>query len=256
MSFSHFNKEATKHDIIFGVHPILEAIHAGKEIEKILIQHEGGSSAFREILNEAKLREIPVQRVPVEKLNRLTRANHQGIIAFASAVSFQPLEQVIMNAFDNGTNPMVIILDRVTDVRNLGAIARSAECAGAALLIVPVQGSAQFNADAVKTSAGALSHLPVHRSPNLKNTLQYLKDSGFSIVAVTEYASEFYYNARFEGPVALILGSEENGISKEYMRWVDQKVKIPMAGKTESLNVSVAAGIMIFEVVRQRLQGN
>lgn len=256
MSFSHFNKEATKPDIIFGVHPILEAINAGKEIEKILIQHEGGSFAFREILNEAKLREIPVQRVPVEKLNRLTRANHQGIIAFASAVSFQPLEQVIMNAFESGSNPIVIILDRVTDVRNLGAIARSAECAGAALLIVPVQGSAQFNADAVKTSAGALSHLPVHRSPNLKNTLQYLKDSGFSIVAVTEYASEFYYNARFEGPVALIMGSEENGISKEYMRWVDQKVKIPMAGKTESLNVSVAAGIMIFEVVRQRLQSN
>lgn len=252
MSFTHYNKEATKPDIIFGVHPILEALQAGKEIEKILILRDGSSFTFREIMQEAKEKDIPVQRVPVEKLNRLTRANHQGIIAFASAISFQPLEQVVMDAFESGANPLIVVLDRVTDVRNVGAIARSAECAGASLLIVPAQGSAQFNADAVKTSAGALNHLPVHRSPNLKNTLQYLKDSGFSIVAVTEHTNELYYGAKFDGPVALLLGSEENGISKEYMRWVDQKVKIPMTGNTESLNVSVAAGIMIFEVVRQR----
>lgn len=252
MSFTHYNKETTKPDIIFGVHPILEALHAGKEIEKILILRDGGSFTFKEIMLEAKERDIPVQRVPAEKLNRLTRSNHQGIIAFASAVSFQPLEEVIMNCFDNGENPLVVILDRVTDVRNLGAIARSAECAGASLLIVPAQGSAQFNADAVKTSAGALNYLPVHRSTNLKNTLQYLKDSGFSIVAVTEHATELYCKAQLKEPIALILGSEENGISKEYMRWVDQKVKIPMSGNTESLNVSVAAGIIIFEVVRQR----
>ena len=252
MSFTHYNKEATKPDIIFGVHPILEALHAGKEIEKILILRDGSSFTFREIMQEAKDKDIPVQRVPVEKLYRLTRANHQGIIAFASAISFQPLEQVVMDAFESGANPLIVVLDRVTDVRNVGAIARSAECAGASLLIVPAQGSAQFNADAVKTSAGALNHLPVHRSPNLKNTLQYLKDSGFSIVAVTEHTNELYYGAKFDGPVALLLGSEENGISKEYMRWVDQKVKIPMTGNTESLNVSVAAGIMIFEVVRQR----
>ena len=252
MSFTHYNKEATKPDIIFGVHPILEALHAGKEIEKILILRDGGCFTFREIMQEAKEKDIPVQRVPVEKLNRLTRANHQGIIAFASAISFQPLEQVVMDAFESGANPLIVVLDRVTDVRNVGAIARSAECAGASLLIVPAQGSAQFNADAVKTSAGALNHLPVHRSPNLKNTLQYLKDSGFSIVAVTEHTNELYYGAKFDGPIALLLGSEENGISKEYMRWVDQKVKIPMTGNTESLNVSVAAGIIIFEVVRQR----
>lgn len=252
MSFSNYAKETTKPDIIFGVHPILEALHAGKEIEKILILRDGGGFTFREIMQKAKELDIPVQRVPVEKLNRLTRANHQGIIAFASAISFQPLEQVIMDAFERGVSPLVIILDRVTDVRNVGAIARTAECAGASLLIVPAQGSAQFNADAVKTSAGALNHLPVHRSANLKNTLQYLKDSGFSIVAATEHSSELYYNADFSGPVALMLGSEENGISREYMRWVEQKVKIPMTGNTESLNVSVAAGIMIFEVVRQR----
>lgn len=240
-----------KENMIYGVHPVIESLEAGKEIERIFIQREKGTSV-REILDLAEKQKVPVQKVPAAKLDGMTRANHQGVVAFVSPIEYQPIEQILMGAYERAETPFLIMLDRVTDVRNLGAIARSAECAGVHGLIVPSRGSAQINADAVKTSAGALNNLPVHRSPNLKDTLRYLKDSGLAITAVTEHGSADYTTADLTGPQVLMFGSEEDGISPEYLKFADARLRIPLLGVTGSLNVSVAAGIMLFEVVRQR----
>jgi 23S rRNA (guanosine2251-2'-O)-methyltransferase len=167
-------------------------------------------------------------------------------------IEYQPIEDILIRAFESGRQPMFVVLDRVTDVRNFGAIARSAECAGIEAIVIPSRGSAQVNADAIKTSAGALNLVPVHRSPNLKNTLRYLKDSGVKLIAVTENGSSNYTTADLTGPVALIMGSEEDGISPEYLKICDDRIKIPLYGSIGSLNVSVAAGIIIFEAIRQR----
>jgi 23S rRNA (guanosine2251-2'-O)-methyltransferase len=239
-------------NLIYGIHPILEALNAGKDIEKILLSRELRNLQVREITSAAEKLEIPVQKVPNEKLDSFTKANHQGIVAFVSMIEYQPIESLLLNTFEAGKQPMFIILDRITDVRNFGAIARSAECAGVDALIIPSRGSAQVNADAVKTSAGALNLVPVHRSPNLKDTLRYLKDSGIRLIAVTEHGSTDYGTTNLAGPVAFILGSEEDGISPEYIKLCDDRIKIPLLGTIGSLNVSVAAGIIIFEALRQR----
>jgi len=241
-------------NLIYGIHPILEALNAGKDIEKILLSRELRNAQVREITSIAEKLEIPVQNVPNEKLDSFTKANHQGIVAFVSLIEYQPIEDILLRAFESGRQPMFIILDRITDVRNMGAIARSAECAGVDAIIVPSRGSAQINADAIKTSAGALNIIPVHRSPNLKNTLRYLKDSGVRLIAVTEHGSTDYSITDLTGPSAFIMGSEEDGISSEYMKFCDDKVQIPLTGSIGSLNVSVAAGIILFEAVRQRNQ--
>jgi 23S rRNA (guanosine2251-2'-O)-methyltransferase len=239
-------------NLIYGIHPILEALHSGKDIEKILLSRELRNPQVREITSLADQLEIPVQKVPGEKLNSITRSNHQGILAFISVIEYQPIEDILIRVFESGKQPMFIVLDRVTDVRNMGAIARSAECAGVDALIVPSKGSAQVNADAIKASAGALNLLPVHRSPNLKNTLRYLKDSGVRLIAVTEHGSTDYSTTNLTGPITFILGSEEDGISPEYLKLCDERIKIPLLGTIGSLNVSVAAGIIVFETVRQR----
>jgi 23S rRNA (guanosine2251-2'-O)-methyltransferase len=239
-------------NLIYGIHPILEALNAGKDIEKILLSREQRNPQVREITVLAEQLEIPVQKVPNEKLDSFTKANHQGIVAFVSMIEYQPIEDVLLHTYETGKQPLFIILDRITDVRNFGAIARSAECAGVDALVIPSRGSAQVNADAIKTSAGALNLVPVHRSPNLKNTLRYLKDSGVRLVAVTEHGSADYGTIDLTGPIAFILGSEEDGISPEYLKLCDDKIKIPLLGTIGSLNVSVAAGIIIFETLRQR----
>lgn len=239
-------------NLIYGIHPILEALNAGKDIEKILLSRELRNPQVREITAAAEKLEIPMQKVPNEKLDSFTKANHQGIVAFVSMIEYQPIESIILDTFESGKQPMFIVLDRITDVRNFGAIARSAECAGVDALIIPSRGSAQVNADALKTSAGALNLVPVHRSPNLKDTLRYLKDSGVHLIGVTEHGSTDYGTTNLTGPVAFILGSEEDGISPEYLKLCDERIKIPLLGTIGSLNVSVAAGIIIFEALRQR----
>lgn len=239
-------------NLIYGIHPILEALNAGKDIEKILLSRELRNVQVREITTIAEQREIPVQKVPNEKLDSFTKANHQGIVAFVSMIEYQPIEDIIIRSFESGRQPLFVVLDRITDVRNLGAIARSAECAGVDAIIVPSRGSAQINADAIKTSAGALNLLPVHRSPNLKNTLRYLHDSGVKLIAVTEHGSTDYTTSDLTGPVAFIMGSEDEGISPEYLKLCDDRILIPLLGTISSLNVSVAAGIIIFETLRQR----
>lgn len=240
-------------NLVYGIRPTIEAIKAGKEVDKLFLQTGLKGELIPELRKLMGDHGIPFQYVPIEKLNRLTRGNHQGVVCYISEVTYYPLDSLLMSVFERGETPLFIILDRITDVRNMGAIARSAVCAGAHGLIIPDRGGAPVNADAVKTSAGALNIIPVHKSPNLKTTIEYLKQSGLRIVSVTEKAKNHYFNASLTGPLALIMGSEEDGVSGEYLSRSDEMIKIPMTGEISSLNVSVAAGIVLFEVVRQNL---
>ncbi len=250
-SSSAFSKKSATP--IFGIHPILEAIRAGKEIEKVFMQKGTGNALMSELYKEITEYKIPFQFVPSEKLNHLVKSkNHQGVVALLSPITYQNIEDIIPTAFEKGETPLVLILDRITDVRNMGAIARTAECAGVHAMIVPAKGSAQINSDAIKTSAGAIFNLPICRSENLKNTIDFLKRSGLQIIACTEKADKQINEINFSTPSAIIVGSEEDGISSEYIRQCDVEASIPLLGETASLNVSVAAGIVLYEVMRQK----
>lgn len=240
-------------ELLFGIRPLIEAIKAGKEIDKAFIQNGLGGELIAELKNLIKKNNIVYQYVPVEKLNRLTRGNHQGIVGFVSPVSSYSVEQLVPKLFEEGKSPLLLILDRITDVRNFGAIARTAECVGAHAMVIPSRGAAQINADAVKASAGALYKIPVCKEQNLKDTIEYLKESGVQIVACTEKTDRLYWDVDLSVPVALIIGSEEDGISPEYLKRADHKVKIPLMGEIASLNVSVATGIVLYEAIRQRI---
>lgn len=246
----HTSPSPTNKEFVFGTQSVAEAIRSGQEIDKILVQRELGMS---EIVKLAEEREIPVQRVPLEKLNRITRKNHQGVIGFISAINYVQLHNVVSGIFEKGETPLLLLLDRITDVRNFGAIARSAECMGVHAIVVPARGAAQINSDALKTSSGALSHLPVCREANFFNTLKYLQESGVQIVACTEKTNQATFEIDFTTPTAILMGSEEDGISPDLLRRADAIAKIPMAGKVESLNVSVATGMILYEALRQRL---
>jgi 23S rRNA (guanosine2251-2'-O)-methyltransferase len=240
-------------NFIFGTRAVIEAVRAGKELEKILIQKGLNNQLFHELRKELQGKDIPYQIVPGEKLNRLTNKNHQGVVAIISEITYYKTEELLGSVFESGKIPLVLILDKVTDVRNFGAIARSAECAGADMIVIADQGSAQVNADAIKTSAGALHRIPVCREKNLKRTIEFLKESGLQIVSCHEKTDRLIYDADFKIPTAIIMGSEDSGISPEYLKRSDVQVKIPMVGKIASLNVSVATGIVLFEVIRQRI---
>ncbi len=241
-----------KTDFIFGMHAVIEAIHSDKEIEKILIKKGLQGELYRELADLAYKMKIPVQTVPIERIDRVTRKNHQGIIAFISPITYHNIEEIIPKLFEEGKTPLVLILDQVTDVRNFGAIARSAEVAGVDAIIVPEKGAAQINSDALKTSAGALHLIPVCRVKNLVLTVKFLKNSGLMVLAATEKGEKYYDAADMTNPMAIIVGSEEFGIEPSLLRTADEWVKIPQYGQISSLNVSVAAGIMIYEAVRQR----
>lgn len=250
---SQSHSQSNMDNIIFGTRAVIEAINAGKEIDKILIQKGLSNQLFNELRKAVQGKDIPFQFVPQEKLNRISNKNHQGIVAFIAEVTYYEVEEQLAQVFEKGKTPLVLILDRVTDVRNFGAIARSAECAGVDFIVIPSRGAAQINADAVKTSAGALNRIPVCREENLKNTIEYLKESGLQIIACHEKTENYHFNADLTKPSAIIMGSEENGISNEYLKRSDVQVKIPMVGSIASLNVSVATGIILFEAVKQRL---
>jgi 23S rRNA (guanosine2251-2'-O)-methyltransferase len=239
-------------DFIFGTRAVMEAINAQKDIDKILINKDLNNELIKELLSLAKEEKIPVVRVPEAKLNRTTRKNHQGVLAHISAIQYASLDNVIDECFSKGIAPLILVLDRITDVRNFGAMARTADCAGVHAIVIPEKGSAQINSDAVKTSAGALNFLPVCRVKNLYYTVKDLKKMGLSVVSVTEKTERAMYEADFTVPTALVLGSEEDGISPELMGISDEFVKIPLSGNIESLNVSVAAGVVIYEAIRQR----
>lgn len=240
-------------NLIFGTRAVIEAVNAGKEIDKIIIQKGLSNQLYSELRKAIKDLDIPIQIVPPEKINRITGKNHQGVLAFLAQITYYETEDLLGQVFEKGKVPLVLILDRVTDVRNFGAIARSADCAGVDFIVIPSRGAAQINADAVKTSAGALNRMPVCREDNLKNIIEYLKESGLQIIACHEKTDNYHFNADLTKPTAIIMGSEENGISNEYLKRSDMQVKIPMVGNIASLNVSVATGIILFEAVKQRL---
>ncbi len=242
-----------KTQYIYGIHAVLEAFEAGKDIDKILLSKTLNDETAREISDRARQLGVPVQRVPVQKIDRITRRNHQGVLAMLAAVTYYRVEDLVPQLFDEGENPFVVVLDGVTDVRNFGAVARTCECAGVNAIVIPDRESVSVNADAVKTSAGALNYLPVCRERNLVNAVKLLRDSGFKIVGTSDKQHLPYTKADYTGPVAIVLGSEDKGISPEIMKLCDTQVLIPEFGNINSLNVSVAGGIMIYEVVRQRL---
>lgn len=241
-----------KSDMIFGVRAVIEAIEAGKDIDKILVKRDIQSDLSKELFAALKGKFIPMQRVPVEKINRITRKNHQGVVAFIAAVTYQRTEDIVPTLFEEGKTPLLVMLDGVTDVRNFGAIARTCECAGVDAVIIPAKNSASVNADAMKTSAGALHTLPVCREQSLTVTIKYLKESGFKIIAATEKGDYDYTRADYTAPTCIIMGAEDTGIPYDHLSLCDEWVKIPLMGHIASLNVSVAAGILIYEAVRQR----
>lgn len=238
---------------VFGLRAIIEAVDAGKEIDKVFLKKDLQGPLATELIEKLRGRHIPMQRVPIEKLNRLTRKNHQGAVAMMAAITYHDLDNLIPSLFESGALPFVVVLDGLTDVRNFGAIARTCECAGVDAIIIPSRGSVSAGADAVKTSAGALHHIPVCKVENMRAAVKMLKACGFNIVAVSEKADINYTTADYTVPTALVMGAEDKGISEEVLRQADTFVSIPMFGHIESLNVSVAAGVLMYEVVRQRL---
>jgi len=246
------DKQESDKDIIFGTRAVIEAIIAQKGVDKILVKKELNNDLVKELLKEAKTENIPVVRVPEAKLSRITKKNHQGVVAYMSAIEYASLDNVIEECFSKGVAPLILVLDRITDVRNFGAIARTAECAGVHAIVIPEKGSAQVSSDAVKTSAGALNYLPICRVKNLYYTVKDLKKMGLRVVSVTEKTDRLMYEADYTVPMALVMGSEEDGISQELMNQSDEFVKIPLTGNIESLNVSVASAVVIYEAIRQR----
>lgn len=240
-------------ETIYGTRAVIEAIKAGREIEKIMIQSGLANDLIKELIATARENQIPYTFVPAEKLKRLTTKNHQGVVCFLSSVTYASLDNIIDRAYSGGREPFLLVLDRITDVRNFGAIARTAECAGIDCIVIEEKGNAPITGDAMKTSAGALNHLPVTREKDLKKTMRYLRENGVRVVACTEKARQDIFSAPLTGPIALIMGSEEDGISDALLRDADELVKIPMKGKIGSLNVSVAAGVALYAVVRARL---
>ncbi|MCB9017051.1 MAG: 23S rRNA (guanosine(2251)-2'-O)-methyltransferase RlmB [Paludibacteraceae bacterium] len=241
-----------ENEMIFGMRAIIEAIEAGKEIDKIIIKKEMQSDLSHELFLALRGHDyIQVQRVPMERLNRYTRKNHQGAIAFISQTTYQHIDSIIPTLYEEGKSPFVVLLDGITDVRNFGAIARTCECAGVDAIIIPSKGGATVNADAINTSAGALHSIPVCKESNLAETVKYLKNSGLQIIAANSKDGMSYTETKFDKPIALVLGDEEMGVSPEISRLCDETVQIPVFGKISNLNISVAAGILIYEIWRQ-----
>ena len=246
------NKE--NKNFVFGIRPIIEAINSGKTIDKLFIQKGLHNDLFSELWKLVRLRRINYKHVPIEKINRLTRKNHQGVYAFISPIDFYNIENVIPSLYEKGNNPLILVLDRITDVRNFGAICRTALCAGVDSILIPEQNAAAINADAIKTSAGALLKIPICRTWNLKESLQFLKDSGLQLIACTEKATNTIYSINYKRPISIIMGSENDGISNEFIKMSHYKAKIPMSNSIDSLNVSVSTGIILSEAIKQRLE--
>jgi 23S rRNA (guanosine2251-2'-O)-methyltransferase len=237
---------------VFGIHAVQEAVRAGRDLDKVLVKRGPGSDLMKSLMGTLNRLEVPVQQVPVEKLNRITGKNHQGVIAFLSRIAYADISNLLPSIYEKGEDPLILILDGVSDVRNFGAIARSAECAGVHAIVIPASGSAAINADAIKTSAGALHRIPVCRHRDLTSVIRFLQESGLRLFAASEKAQESIYEADMSGPAGLIMGSEDTGISAGLLKHADTWVSVPMKGTISSLNVSVASGVVLFEMIRQR----
>lgn len=245
-----------RNEYIFGIRAVMEAIEAGKDIDKVYIKKDLHGDLINELNELIRLHGIVTQRVPVERINKITRKNHQGVVAVLSAVTYHSLDNIVPQLYEDGVLPFIVVLDGITDVRNFGAIARTCECAGVDAIVIPERGSVSVGGDAVKTSAGALLHIPVCRVGSTAWAVRFLKDNGYNVVAVSEKADMSYVEGEYTGPVAFVMGAEDTGISENTLSECTTKVGIPMFGNIGSLNVSVAAGVMIYEVVRQRLNAN
>ncbi|SHE93277.1 23S rRNA (guanosine2251-2'-O)-methyltransferase [Flavobacterium fontis] len=241
-----------KENQIFGIRAVIEAIHAGKEIDKIFVHKEAQGDLMRELMKTLKANNLPFTYVPVEKLNRLTHLNHQGVVATIAPIKFQSLETLVENVLETGKKPLFLILDQLSDARNFGAIIRTAECTGVDGIIISKTGAAPVNGDTVKTSAGAVFNVPICKVDHIKDAVFYLQGSGIKTVAATEKTEDTLYAVDFTEPVAIIMGSEDRGINPSVLKIVDEKAKLPLFGTIGSLNVSVACGAFLYEVVRQR----
>lgn len=241
-----------KSDYIFGIRAVIEAVEAGRSIDKVLVRRDLGGDLGRELMDKLREYGVVVQKVPQEKLNRITMKNHQGAIALLSPIDYSRLEHLVPLFYEEGRTPLVVVLDGITDTRNFGAIGRTAACAGVDAIVIPERNSVSVTPDAVKTSAGGLFHVPVCREKDTLSAVRFLKDNGYRIVGATEKGAAPYTDADYRVPVAIVMGSEDTGISDGVLRICDDLAAIPIVGKIESLNVSVAAGIMIYEALRQR----
>jgi 23S rRNA (guanosine2251-2'-O)-methyltransferase len=240
-------------NLIYGHHPVVEAIRAGKAVEKLFFQQGVRGELEKEIRQLSKEYGIPLQVVPKEKLNKLAGGNHQGVAAYLAIIEFQSIEDIVPLIFEQGQIPLFLMLDSVSDVRNFGAICRSAECMGVHAIIVPEAGSAPANEDAMKSSAGALARVRICRVRSLFSTLEWLQQAGIQIVATALTAQAYpSYEVDFTVPTAILMGSEGVGVHPKLIKMSDQVVKIPQATDFDSLNVSVAAGILLYETIRQR----
>ncbi len=246
-------QQEIKKNYLFGMHPVFEAISAGKNIEKVFLKKGLEGEQFFNLFSLLQQKNIPFQFVPVERLDRITKARHQGVIAVIASVDYVSLEDAVEVALSKKDKaPLILMLDGVSDVRNFGAIARTAECAGVDCIILPAKGGASITPDSIKTSAGALLRINVSKVPNLKTAVFYLLQSDFQIITCTEKAEGYIYDVDFTVPTAIIMGSEDKGISDSIRNLASAEAKIPMAGKIGSLNVSNAAAIVLYEAVRQR----
>ncbi len=242
-----------KTNYIFGVRAVIEAINAGKDLEKVMIQRGVNSQLVRELHKLLNKHSVTFQYLPAIKFKHWAAKNHQGVVAILSEISYHDIENILPTIYEEGKSPYVLILDKVSDVRNFGAIARTAECAGVDAIIIPQKGSAAINADSIKVSAGALHKIPICRVSNLTETVSILKNNGLQVVAASEKHTVPYYNVDYNIPTAVIMGAEDVGVSSSLLELTDIAVSIPMLGTIESLNVSVATGIILFEGVKQRV---
>lgn len=249
-------EEREHQDFIYGIRATLEAIESGKEIARVIIRKGLTSDMFQELYRAVKEANIPFQIVPPDYFKKFPGKNHQGVLAAVSPIEFQRLDEVLTQVFERGEEPFILILDKISDVRNFGAICRTAECSGVHCIVIPAKGAAMLNSDAVKTSAGALHYIPVCRENNLKKTIEFLKQCGLKVFGASEKSDVDYFEQNLTGPMAILLGAEDTGIAPEHRVLCDGELKIPILGKIGSLNVSVATGILAFEVVRQRKLNN
>lgn len=241
-----------KNDQIYGIRAIIEAINSEKPIDKVFLQRGLKGHLSKELEGLLRKHGINTSYVPVEKLNRLTKNNHQGAVASISPISFYDFEELVENNIKKQLAPLLLLLDQVSDVRNFGAIIRTAECAGVHAIVIPRQGSAPVTADTIKTSAGAVFKVPIAKVDHIKDAIHYLQASGIKVIAATEKTDKTIYEVAFNGPCAVVMGSEGKGISPSSLKAVDEKAKLPLMGEIGSLNVSVACGVFLYEAVRQR----
>ncbi|WP_111685502.1 23S rRNA (guanosine(2251)-2'-O)-methyltransferase RlmB [Winogradskyella tangerina] len=242
-----------KDTLIFGIRAIIEAIKSGETIDKVFVQKGARSDLFQELERLIRSEGINFSYVPVEKLNRLTRGNHQGAVAQISPIAYHDIDELVMKVFESGETPLFLLLDQLSDVRNFGAIVRTAECTGVSGIIIQKKGSAPINGDTIKTSAGAVFKIPICKVNHIKDAVFHMQSSGIKVIAATEKADDYLYDVSFKEPCAIIMGSEGRGINPSVLKVADHRAKLPIVGEIESLNVSVACGAFLYEAVRQRM---